>query len=329
MNLNQYNRIKVMARTQAITWTIVMFCVLWFLGLMLCGPMTFWERDAMANYWNQPETTIMPDPGLVHIVPEFQGVELIVDSPSIVHENEYGDVALWINTCWLTDFIGVIPAAPNPLLDGVVHNDTVANVVNIGSIIYGNNTPLWDELVAGAPADVLTMAGGLPGWAAPVVQTSTLLDGAVHTDTAVQGATLGSIIVADATPDWNELLIGAGGDVLTVVGGTAVWQAPAAVAGVVRDMNETAIDVTGPDWDAAFAIPVYSLAGSTASDVQVWVRYRVANSQTMYNALSAPSPVADQVTYYWVENAGNNLEVHVANDTQSEIYVTASYVVRI
>ena len=46
----------------------------------------------------------------------------------------------------------------------------------------------------------------------------------------------------------------------------------------------------------------------------------------MYNALSAPSPVADQVTYYWVENAGNNLEVHVANDTQSEIYVTASYV---
>jgi len=345
---------------------------------MLNEPMKFWQGECMANYWTEPETTIMPDPGLVHIVPEFEGVELIVDTPSIVHANEYGDVSLYVNTCWLTDFIGA-PGLPNPLLDGANHTDTVASVVNIGDLVRGTVAG-WDDLAIGAPADVLTVAAGLPSWAAPVVQTSNLLDNGVHADTITSAETLGDLVIGTGA-GWDDLPIGAAGNVLTVVGGTAAWAAGGGVAahaildgvvhtdsvasavtrgdviigtaagwddlpvgtigqilytadgvdvswgiphGVVQDMPETTVIVAGAEYVQALAVPAYNV--TNASDVQCWVRYRVKNSQTIFNAISAPNPVAGMVRYYWVDEQGVGLSVHICNDSQYEIYATVSFV---
>jgi hypothetical protein len=44
----------------------------------------------------------------------------------------------------------VASAAGHAILDGSVHTDSVADGVTRGSIIYGNATPKWDELVIGA-----------------------------------------------------------------------------------------------------------------------------------------------------------------------------------
>lgn len=368
------------------------------------------------------------NPAWVQVNPPFEGCEAIYSSATVQAFNYYGNY-------WL-DVIGAIGA--HAVLDGVVHTDTAADAVSIGSIIYGNNTPLWDELVAGAVGDVLTMGVALPGWAAPVVQTSALLDGAVHTDTVASVMTLGDIIIGTAggwadlaiggagniltvaggtatwaapvtqtsafldgavhtdtvasvmtlgdlivgtAGGWDDLAIGAAGNVLTVAGGTAAWAAPGAPAahnlldgavhpdtvasvmtrgdvvigtaggwddlpigttgqilytadgvdvswgiphGVVQDMPETAIIVAGAEFIQTLAVPAYNV--TNASDVQCWVRYRVENSQVIFNALSAPNPVADMVRYYWCEAQGVGLAVHICNDSQFKIYATVSFV---
>lgn len=50
-----------------------------------------------------------------------------------------------------------------------------------------------------------------------------ILDGDVHTDSADQDVTNGSIIVANKTPKWDELVVGAAGEVLWVSVDTPVW----------------------------------------------------------------------------------------------------------
>jgi len=54
---------------------------------------------------------------------------------------------------------------PHDLLDGSQNQDTVANVVTAGDLIFGNGTPLWDVLPIGTPGQVLTQVGGFPAWA--------------------------------------------------------------------------------------------------------------------------------------------------------------------
>jgi hypothetical protein len=61
-----------------------------------------------------------------------------------------------------------IPGAvqtPHDLLDGLINQDTVANTPTAGSLIFGDLTPLWNELLIGTPGQVLTAVGGLPVWA--------------------------------------------------------------------------------------------------------------------------------------------------------------------
>jgi len=197
------------------------------------------------------------NPAWVQVNPPFEGVEAAYSSATINAYNYYGNY-------WFDVVGGVVPAAPHNLLDGVVHPDTVAQVPN-----------------------------------------------------------LGSIIVADATPDWNELVIGAPGDVLTVAGGTAVWAAPAIPAGVWAQVAEVVVGVTGADY-----MPIrtgVAIVG-TIDDVAVLVTCRTTNnSGVMWNALSTPMPVDDMVTYYWVEHADGDLEVHVVNDTSTSILATVSW----
>lgn len=63
------------------------------------------------------------------------------------------DIAANSTIVWNKGNIQVVPAAvagTHAMLDGIIHNDSVADAVTRGSIIYGNATPKWDELVIGA-----------------------------------------------------------------------------------------------------------------------------------------------------------------------------------
>ena len=229
-----------------------------------------------------------------------------------------------VNTILTSDGVDVAWALPvvqtSNFLDNAVHVDTVTSAAVLGDLVIGTAGG-WDDLAIGGAANVLTVAGGTATWAAPVLQTNTLLDGVSHTDTAIQAATLGSIIVADATPDWNEVVIGAAGDVLTVVGGTAAWQAPGALAGAWQQAVETTVIVAGADYTARAGAAYTTLI----QDVVVVVTCREPNSGVVWNALSHPMPVASFVTFYWCDEGDGNLSVHICNDSQLDILCTVSY----
>lgn len=68
-----------------------------------------------------------------------------------------------------------VVAVSNALLDGVNHTDTVAQACSQGSLILGNGSNLWDELVIGAANTVLTSNGTTAAWSLnPAVQHDTL-----------------------------------------------------------------------------------------------------------------------------------------------------------
>lgn len=55
-------------------------------------------------------------------------------------------------------------SSTNALLDGSAHSDTVAQGVTRGSLIYGNSTPAWNELVIGAANRLLGSDGTDVAW---------------------------------------------------------------------------------------------------------------------------------------------------------------------
>src|SRR3990170_3176465 len=240
------------------------------------------------------------------------------------------------------------------LLDGIIHGDTVTQGVSVGSLIYGNATPAWDELVIAVPAanvrNVLGVDNGetVPSWktaldatnpadiaaaaspgtslifshrdhvhahpslgadlhhagfigfiiAGPAnidpdvgdritfVDTATVtwtspaagqisataagggahnLLSATHSDTVVQAVSRGSLIYGDATPAWNELVVGAAGSGLWTDGIDASWTTSPRYAGYLRvgsdavPANTTAGDLTA----LRLAIPDVAFSGDT------------------------------------------------------------------
>ncbi len=75
------------------------------------------------------------------------------------------------NELWFTNDAGTdaqlgVAGGAHAILDGSVHNDSVADAVTRGSIIYGNATPKWDELIVGSNGQVLTTDGTDISWGA-------------------------------------------------------------------------------------------------------------------------------------------------------------------
>jgi len=102
----------------------------------------------------------------------------------------------------------------NPALLSALFSDVVANPPLRGAIIAGNSTPAWVRLALGSSGQALISNGTDLVYGAPTPAAHNLLS-AQHGDTAVQGATKGSLVVGNSTPVWDELPIGTDTHVLT------------------------------------------------------------------------------------------------------------------
>jgi len=66
----------------------------------------------------------------------------------------------------LTQKVTIANLTNHTVLDASKHTDSVAQTVTRGSLIYGNSTPKWDELVVGAANSVLWTDGTDVSWSA-------------------------------------------------------------------------------------------------------------------------------------------------------------------
>jgi hypothetical protein len=93
----------------------------------------------------------------------------------------------------------------NALLDGSAHTDTVAQTVSRGSLIYGNATPKWDELVVGSAGAFLRNDGTDAMWS-----TLTLPNAATSTRVVFASAANTYGESADVTYDGTDFGLGSG-----------------------------------------------------------------------------------------------------------------------
>lgn len=99
-------------------------------------------------------------------------------------------------------------AGPIALLDGSLHSDTVAKAPTRGSLIYGNSTPAWDELVKGTDGQYLGSDGTDTAWQGLdiVDDTSPTLGG----DLAMGAFALTSLVVSTTSLLKGNVTIGDG-----------------------------------------------------------------------------------------------------------------------
>lgn len=99
----------------------------------------------------------------------------------------------------------------HPLLDGTQNNDTVAQSPTRGSLIYGNATPFWDELLKGANGTFLKSNTTDIFWSgivkADISDFAHNLLSASHGDTVVGTPVLGDLIKGNAGT-WQRFLKG-------------------------------------------------------------------------------------------------------------------------
>lgn len=103
-------------------------------------------------------------------------------------------------------------------IDSILDEGAIA-LTTRGDLVYMSATDLA-RLAIGTNKYVLTSDGTDPAWADPA---HAMLDGDVHSDSVADGVTRGSIIYGNATPKWDELVIGAGGTVLYSDGTDVAW----------------------------------------------------------------------------------------------------------
>src|SRR3990172_5955184 len=114
----------------------------------------------------------------------------------------------------LTQKVTIANLTNHPVLDASKHTDSVAQTVTRGSLIYGNSTPKWDELVVGAANSVLWTDGTDVSWsAAPrlanIADTGgtariTLSASSPHATLTGNIKVSGSFAIKGVTPDSTE-----------------------------------------------------------------------------------------------------------------------------
>lgn len=92
-----------------------------------------------------------------------------------------------------------------------------------GDLLYYNSG--WQLRTIGTEGYVLKVVSGAPDWAAELGAPHALLDGSTHSDTVADAVTRGSLVYGNATPKWDELVIGANLSVLASDGTDLAWTA--------------------------------------------------------------------------------------------------------
>ena len=131
----------------------------------------------------------------------------------------------------------LLSAANHTILDASKHTDSVVQTVTRGSLIYGNSTPKWDELVVGAANTILRSDGTDASWSAapvlgtsltvPILYGSSVASGTL-TLTSTSHATKGTVNVSDkilmtgATAAVNRIEGNLGGNYIQVGRNTAM-----------------------------------------------------------------------------------------------------------
>ena len=156
------------------------------------------------------------------------------DGTCVIGPNAFYDVGTNTTGVPAAEDYGVTVADLNhALLDGTIHTDTVAQAVTAGSMVIGDDTPEWNELVISVPAanvrNVLGIDNGetLPSWktaldgTSPAAVAATASPGTslvfAHRDlvhSLVIGTTRGDFLVWNSTPVASRLALGAAGTVL-------------------------------------------------------------------------------------------------------------------
>ena len=116
-----------------------------------------------------------------------------------------------------------------------------AEIANSGQLWVKTGAPceLWFTDDAGTDTEVALVGGVATGHA--------LLDGSVHTDTAADAVTRGSIIYANATPAWDELVKGAADTFLGSDGTDVSYRTAAQVLASLSEEAGAAFDWGGQE----------------------------------------------------------------------------------
>jgi hypothetical protein len=133
-----------------------------------------------------------------------------------------------------TDISGVLPVANGGTnSSAALNNDRIivssggalveAAALTNGQLLIGSTgvAPVAASLTAGANITITPGAGSIT--IASTIGTHTILDATVHTDSVTQAVTRGSLVYGNATPKWDELVIGASGRFLGSDGTDVSW----------------------------------------------------------------------------------------------------------
>jgi len=172
-------------------------------------------------------TFLLPDSGYIGCASDTTALQILPAGDVVLTDSLYTNKGLYIlerdatvgaaatwghiwvkndapNTLWFTDDEGNdiqlgTGIAAHAMLDGSVHTDSVADDVSRGSIIYGNATPKWDELVKGA-ADTFLGSDGTDISYRTAAQVMASLSGEAGAAFSINSQSItdvGSIVVND------------------------------------------------------------------------------------------------------------------------------------
>ena len=101
-------------------------------------------------------------------------------------------------------WVASVAGSAHPLLGVSGHSDTVDDTVSRGSIIIGNSTPAWDELVVGSAGSILRTDGTDVSWSTASYPNTTvanqlLYSSATNTVAGVTAGTDGQFLVANGS----------------------------------------------------------------------------------------------------------------------------------
>ncbi len=202
------------------------------------------------------------------------------------------------------------PVTINPTLDGLVfatsleaaHGGTGINTYAVGDILYADSVSTLTKLVAGTDTHVLTLAAGVPTWAAPAGGVTSVTG---TTPIASSGGATPAISISAATT-------GAAGSMSaadkTKLDGIATGAQPGTITGIAVSLPLTTTGGTSPALNinpATVSLPgVMSSADKTKLDGLGLdpILVQDTGSEPNYNSSGAPPTDIPDLTYTIVED---------------------------